>query len=36
MIVTITASESALQIRQIEQQGEVTRVVPLTPASSPR
>lgn len=27
MIVTITASESALQIRQIEQQGEVTRVV---------
>jgi type II secretory pathway component PulM len=27
MIVTITASESALQIRQIEQQGELTRVV---------
>jgi general secretion pathway protein M len=27
MIVTITASESALQIRQIEQQGEATSVV---------
>jgi len=27
MIVTITASEAALQIRQIEQQGEVTSVV---------